>query len=456
MQSNLASRTLLTLLFSLFVLMGQSQPGKSHSPIQAKAAPLTDQHALLWRIEGNGLSKPCYLFGTIHLTSRDLFNFSDSLYAALEASDGFAMEVDPDTLVNSIMKDAVQLARKKILKDLVKKNDLQKIDNKISKSFGIHVDSLTKLQAYLLKMKLSQPKARKDDMPTFVDAYLYGLARDQGKNIAGLEKPEDQMNFLEQEADKFDPSELASDNEKSLDYTDYLLKAYKAEDLDQIRMMASDAGDSMEVATLRKRNLVMRHSMDSLFKTGRFFVAVGAAHLPGDSGLIHLLREEGFQVFPVHSLVKIKPGTYVFTHKVDRPWVTVDASEEGYQIQMPARPTDMPVTAGIKLKMYYDLTSQSFYQTGSGPVSIDLEGSNRDSLIHEMVNRIAENAHSTILSSRIYTDKWLNAECEQYSASADIYFKVKVVFAKRRMYIGIGLPNPWSSLSPCLLSHMLY
>ena len=40
-------------------------------------------NTLLWRISGNGLTRPSYLFGTMHLTDKRIFYFGDSLYKAL-------------------------------------------------------------------------------------------------------------------------------------------------------------------------------------------------------------------------------------------------------------------------------------------------------------------------------------------------------------------------------------
>ena len=59
------------------------------------AAQDTSSKTLLWRISGSGLQKPSYLYGTMHLKDRRLFFFGDSVYKSLEASEGFAMEIDP-------------------------------------------------------------------------------------------------------------------------------------------------------------------------------------------------------------------------------------------------------------------------------------------------------------------------------------------------------------------------
>ncbi len=50
--------------------------------------------SLLWEISGNGLEKPSYLFGTVHRNDKEYFNFSDSVYFALEQVDGIMTESD--------------------------------------------------------------------------------------------------------------------------------------------------------------------------------------------------------------------------------------------------------------------------------------------------------------------------------------------------------------------------
>ncbi|TAL43493.1 MAG: hypothetical protein EPN92_10135, partial [Chitinophagaceae bacterium] len=39
--------------------------------------------SLLWEITGNGIKKPSYLFGTMHVSSKIAFHLSDSFYVAL-------------------------------------------------------------------------------------------------------------------------------------------------------------------------------------------------------------------------------------------------------------------------------------------------------------------------------------------------------------------------------------
>ena len=52
--------------------------------------------SLLWEITGNGLTKPSYLFGTMHVSSKMVFHLSDSFYNAIKKVDAVALELNPD------------------------------------------------------------------------------------------------------------------------------------------------------------------------------------------------------------------------------------------------------------------------------------------------------------------------------------------------------------------------
>ena len=55
----------------------------------ALAQPL--QKGLLWEISGKGLSKPSYLYGTMHVSSKLAFNLSDSFFTAIKNCDRVAV-----------------------------------------------------------------------------------------------------------------------------------------------------------------------------------------------------------------------------------------------------------------------------------------------------------------------------------------------------------------------------
>ena len=48
------------------------------------------------------------------------------------------------------------------------------------------------------------------------------------------------------------------------------------------------------------RNEIQANSIDSILKRSSLFVGVGAAHLPGNRGVIELLRRKGYKLRPIY------------------------------------------------------------------------------------------------------------------------------------------------------------
>ena len=107
-----------------FILMltgftaGNAQSGK----------PRPLEKSLLWEISGNGLTKPSYLYGTIHMICKDDAALGDSLVAAIEKSDRVYFEVDMDNLMEifSAFKD-FKMRNDTTLADLLSKEDYEKV-----------------------------------------------------------------------------------------------------------------------------------------------------------------------------------------------------------------------------------------------------------------------------------------------------------------------------------------
>src|SRR5919107_115392 len=84
-----------------------------HATAQSSKLPST----FLWRITGRGLQQPSYLFGSIHVKDRRVFQFTDSLYHFLETVDGYAMEIDPDETMAAVFKTIGEPDNSPLLKD---------------------------------------------------------------------------------------------------------------------------------------------------------------------------------------------------------------------------------------------------------------------------------------------------------------------------------------------------
>ena len=70
----------IALLFSIFL---SAQSAKKYN-------------SLFWEISGNGLSKPSYLYGTMHVSNKVAFHLSDSFFIAIKNVDVVGLETNPE------------------------------------------------------------------------------------------------------------------------------------------------------------------------------------------------------------------------------------------------------------------------------------------------------------------------------------------------------------------------
>lgn len=364
---------------------------------------------LLWRISGNGLTTPSYLFGTMHLQDKRLFNFGDSVYLALESVDGFAVEIDFKEYMDSMFLSGIREAQDKYLvKQKVKINNkaLTKSADSLLKKLGIDKNNLTKKDLKKVRDHRINKLQQKGEMPTIVDGYLFGLALRHRKWVGAVEDVSDQFNIIDELGADLSPEEVLMPDEKMNTDLEQMIRIYEAQDLQRINEMTNEYDVEYKNTLLVKRNFKMARRMDSLSNLRRMFFAVGAAHLPGDSGVIYLLRNRGFTVEPVFSSKKMPAEEYAA--KLEKiPWYTVKDENKLFTVQMPGIPSQFKEFGeAFKMKMFFDITTMTFYMTGLtiGQFSTDKDFENAFNSISERMGNnkkiIGKNVSRTDLKGK--------------------------------------------------------
>lgn len=337
--------------------------------ISANTSAQTSVNHLLWRISGNGLSKPSYLFGTMHLTDKRLFFFGDSLYHALEQTEGFAAEIDFNAFLNKYFEKLAGEGRSlTYLKNRLDERSLKERSGKLEKKFKKPVDEITVEDIKQEESRRRTARLKSGEMETFMDAYLLGLADKQGKWIGGIEDPEDQLD-LDDAFDTESRVDAVIDEPKSeKNQSEWMIQQYLKENLELIDRSNELWLGARDVILIR-RNLKMATRVDSIMHLRSCLFAIGAAHLPGDSGVVQLLRRQGYDVTPVISSKKIDPKKYTYT-EVKKEWVEVWAQDSLFSVKMPMQPSPMSIFGDLPFDMrfYYDLPSNIAYFTAYIPM----------------------------------------------------------------------------------------
>jgi uncharacterized protein YbaP (TraB family) len=315
---------------------------------------------LLWRITGKNILKPSYLYGTMHVQDRRLFYFTDSLYNAIEKTEGFAMEIDPDEMLDSLYKSLEKKDTSALLKKLLTENEYKKIAKQLEKKLKIPADKITIKRLADEKKRWYNTIPKKDDMSTIMDLYLFSIARKQGKYTCGIEDINDQFEIVD-EVGKYNIDDfIKNDTTRRMNYLEQMKKVYINKDLTTLnKMVNGDLRNAFEDLLMIKRNKKMAARMDSLAHIRSSFFAVGAAHLPGDSGVITLLQQNGFTVEPVLSSSNIAPETYKYIAKEIR-WIKIEDENKMCWMEMPAIPSTIRI-GEMPMKMHLDISNMSVY-----------------------------------------------------------------------------------------------
>lgn len=346
--------------------------------------------SLLWRISGKGLKHPSYLFGTIHLTDKRLFRLGDSVYHAIEKTEGLAIEVNPDEMGAYYINKAINDAEGAKLQELLSEKDFKKYSAALAKKFKKPATDITTGDIVTAKNKWMADYLEKGEMATFLDAYLYNIARRQGKWVGGVEDIADQTGILDDLVDKSDIDMLlASDTTYIKKATDNMMERmaelYIGQDLAGIESLTMTGSAQFHDLLMTRRNIKMARRIDSLTALRTMFIAVGAAHLPGDSGVIQLLQTKGFTVEPVFSSKKIETSEYTFK-EVKLPWAETEDKQGLYKVAMPGNAIDIKLFGVIDLKFMFDVFTLSNYCTMS--VVSPRSSINKDSMLQELAQRM--------------------------------------------------------------------
>ena len=146
-----------------------------------------------------------------------------------------------------------------------------------------------------------------------LDESIARQAEAQGAELVGLETVEEQLSVFASMPLDLQAKYLmavAKFGDRAVDYFETLISLYSQRLVTayiplSVRIEPPDDDTTaimvfMEKELTAKRNHVMERRAKDLLAQGNAFIAVGAMHLPGDEGLVALIRQAGYKVTPVN------------------------------------------------------------------------------------------------------------------------------------------------------------
>ena len=327
---------------------------------------------LLWQISGNGLKKPSYLYGTMHVSDKIAFHLSDSFFIALRGCDMVALEQNPSEWMSQLSdNDFVKLIYS-LMEEFIESQGFYK------KAFDLHIPDKSVFEHILsYDHNLKNPllyrfSGFKDDFEenTYLDLFIYQAGKKLKKKVTGLEDYKQVLKLMQK---AYEANE--EDKEKNKKYNSYyslrntrelLDDAYRKGDLDMIDTLYKEMYPSKNFLKyfLHKRNINMVRKMDSLMQTYSLFTGVGAAHLPGEKGMINLLRQKGYTVRAMKR--DITKNSMKSREKIDKLTYPVDfytqyPADSAFTVDLPGKLYQTPGYSGRLQYFYPDMANGAFY-----------------------------------------------------------------------------------------------
>lgn len=261
--------------------------------------------ALFWSIHKDG-RQAGYLLGTIHSEDPRVLEFTDSFMDRLRSNEVFAMELVPDAVTLERLSAYMKYPDGQRLENTLGSERFQALETALS-AYQVPVEFVQNMKPWAAMMTLSTPPP---DTGFFMDLSLSLRASGNGLDVVGLETLEEQLSFLENmplpmQLELLDQAIAESD--RVVDVHDQMVNAYLQDNLktledlsdEQLREVGEVARNYFVKNGIQARNLRMAGTLLEWLGQHTVFAAVGALHLPGEQGIINLLRRQGYVLTPL-------------------------------------------------------------------------------------------------------------------------------------------------------------
>ncbi|MEO4043788.1 TraB/GumN family protein [Hoeflea sp. CAU 1731] len=290
--------------------------------IEAAEAETVNGKGLLWRIEKDGV-EPSWLFGTMHVADPRITAMTPAAREAFDKADVIAVEVkeigeNPEKLAGVLFgnPEFSALPDGQTLGDILDEEETAVLKVALRRK-GVPYISVSKMRPWLVMSMLSTRDCDAKYMQAgamLLDMKLAGDAADSGKKLLGLEAIEEQFRAinaapLDSQVDMLIATAALDDRMEDLHET--MTALYLERRIAAIMPMLAQMskiygfpdGDAQtaifEDELINKRNRTMVERAGPIIDEGNAYLAIGALHLPGDDGLVELLRKSGYTLTAV-------------------------------------------------------------------------------------------------------------------------------------------------------------
>ncbi len=264
----------------------------------------TSNAQLLYRISGKGLTKDSYVFGTIHTMPKEDFEMPKKVMDAFKSCEIIALEID----INMSLSEQIELAKMTMLptgetlKNYMTDSSYNKLKSYCMDSLSwkeSKFDKYAHMKPFFFSSVVLQEKIGKQKS---FEMEFQKLAKKYDKALMGLETVMYQMETIDRISIK-DQIQFMDDFSNMSEF-DVLFNLYEKEDINGLHKMISEETDMLPEFNhwfLDVRNANWIPVIEKQISTEATFIAVGAGHLGGTTGVLELLKKQGYTITGINN-----------------------------------------------------------------------------------------------------------------------------------------------------------
>lgn len=264
------------------------------------------QNSILWKISGNGLKSPSYLYGTVHMLCKDDFVWNEGMKKAFANTSQICFELPFDDNTTKEMSKYDKLPEGKTLKDYYTKLQYDTLSQYFKDSLHMSIESFARMKPFSIMSLVMYANMPCKDV-VFCEMEIKKMNGSSKKRVIGLETIKEEMEYLDQSNQDsiacYTISIISNPQKHKAEFAKMVI-SYKKQNIDELHHLleqndGSNAGiDMKKLVDERNRNWVPR--IRKIINQKSTFIAVGAGHLGGKNGVIALLKKQGFKVVPIY------------------------------------------------------------------------------------------------------------------------------------------------------------
>ena len=267
-----------------------------------EASPFKE--GLLWKVE-TPQGKLNYLFGTMHSQDYAVSRFPPEVRLALVKSKTLILETIPDEEANQAFIDMMYFKDGQQLDNILEAEFFHELKNRIT-GYGVEPEKLKHLKPWAAFSLMGRPKPVR--APT-LESNLLRFAQQHMLKVKSLESMREILSALDDllmDVQLTILKDIICNYDEIIRETKPLVDIYVNRDLAGLVAFNKQPHHDKAVfdrfmqSVLYDRNIIMLERIKKAFGYGNAFVAVGAAHLTDEKGLLSLLYNQGYILSPIY------------------------------------------------------------------------------------------------------------------------------------------------------------